>query len=205
MLRPLVLAYAPSKARVDLSALLDLDEALGRIVASTTEPMIGQMRLTWWHEQLVTLGTDFTLAEPVLAALEGIVTRGVVTGAGLAAMVEGWEALLEPMPLNDVALCNFAEHRGNGLFAMAADICGRPVEKKLGGGWALVDFAMHCSDIETAARAIELARGYFKEMKISGPKPLRILARLAQSKATQSPQFIHEPIRPLTILKAVLR
>jgi 15-cis-phytoene synthase len=204
-LRPLVLAYAPSNARADLSAVLDLDEALGRIVASTTEPIIGQMRLTWWRERLSALGREPVPAEPVLGALNETVARGVMRGEALVAMVEGWEVLLEPMPLNEVGLRNFAEHRGNGLFAVAANICGGSVERQLGAGWALIDFAMHCSDHGTAVKAIQIARDCFKESTISGPKPLRILAHMARIKANQSPESIREPISRFAILKAVLR
>lgn len=205
MLRPIVLAYAPSRVRADLAALLDLDETLGRVVASTTEPMIGQMRLTWWHERLAALGRESAPAEPVLGALNDTVAQGVVTSEALAAMVEGWEALLEPVPLDDVALRSFSEYRGNALFAIAANICDQPVAKELGAGWALIDFAMHCSDHGTAVKAILMARDCFKETKISGPKPLRIIAHVARTKANKAPESIREAIDRFTILKAVLR
>jgi 15-cis-phytoene synthase len=204
MLRPLVLAYAPPAVRVDLSALFDLDAALGRIVASTTEPMIGQMRLAWWHERLAALGTEEAPAEPILSALRDLVIGGTVSGGALAAMVEGWEALLEPMPLDPAALQIFAQKRGDGLFALVAEICQKPISIGLGAGWALVDFAMHCSDERTATKAVHLARDYFSNTRISGPKPLRILAQVARAKAKQPPEFIRQPISRLMILRAVL-
>jgi 15-cis-phytoene synthase len=204
-LRPIIFAYAPSKARSDLSALFDLDEALGRILASTTEPMIGQMRLTWWHERLAALGSERVPAEPVLGAISDMAERGVATGEALAAMVEGWEALLEPLPLDNQALETFAKQRGDVLFTMAAQICGRSVPHGMGAGWALIDFAMHCSDERTAANAVVLARRYLTDVKISGPKSLRILAHVARDKAIGAAEHVHRPIRRRTILKAVLR
>jgi 15-cis-phytoene synthase len=204
MLRPLVLAYASSAVRADLSALFDLDAALGRIVASTTEAMIGQMRLTWWHERLAALGKEKAPAEPILSALRDLVIRGAISGDALAAMVEGWEALLDPMPLDPAALQIFAQKRGDGLFTLAAEICQKPVSIGLGAGWALVDFAMHCSDDRTATKAVHLAHDYFSNNKISGPKPLRILAHVARAKAKQPPELIRQPISRLMILRAVL-
>lgn len=202
---PLVLAYAPTVARADFSALVDLDLALGRIVTTTTEPMIGQMRLTWWHEQLIALGGVSAPSEPVLCALDHLVVQGVVTGDALARMVEGWEVLLEPLPHDDVTLRAFAEHRGDGFFLNAANIIGGPVERGLGAGWALVDFAMNCSDQQTAEKAVEMAREYFTEAKLAGPKPLRILAHISRSKAFQPSANIYQPVGRMMILRGVLR
>ena len=84
----IALAYTPSRHRAALAALWDYDVTLGRVVATTTEPMIGQMRLTWWHECMMALDKGEVPAEPVIAALYDVIRHYDVTGAMLSAIVE---------------------------------------------------------------------------------------------------------------------
>jgi 15-cis-phytoene synthase len=200
----IALAYAPRRCREGLSALWELDAALGRMVATTTEPMIGQMRLTWWHERLTALDTDQVPAEPLLQSLHDVVRRHDVTGAGLAELVEGWELLLDPFPLEADILSGYAEKRGDKLFALSARIIGAPVSTGAGAGWAMIDFAAHCSDTATAERAWTLAATLFANSDLRAPKTLRILARIARAKANQTFDEIGLPVSRLTLLKAVL-
>ncbi len=199
-MQQIALAYAPSRHRAALTALWDYDVALGRIVATTTEPMIGQMRLTWWYDRMIGLDAGEAPAEPVIAALHDVVRLYDVTGAMLAGLVEGWEALLEPMPFGDDALRAFAAKRGDGLFDLSARILGSDVSVGTGAGWALIDFAMHCSDRMTRARALAL----FEPVRINGPRPLRILARIAKAKSSQSTDQIMMPVSRWTMLRSVL-
>ncbi len=196
----IALAYAPSRCRVALTALWDYDVALGRVVASTTEPMIGQMRLTWWYEQMTGLDADEVAVEPVIAALHDVVRDHDVTGAMLAALVEGWELLLEPLPLGDDILREYATNRGDRLFDLSARILGSSVGDGLGASWALIDFATHCSDLTTCERAL----GLFAPVPIKGPKPLRILAQIAKAKAMRPIDQINQPVSRWTMLRAVL-
>jgi 15-cis-phytoene synthase len=200
----IALAYVPRASRDGVSAIWALDAALGRVVATTTEPMIGQMRLTWWHERLTGLDAGEVPAEPVLAALRDVVRHHDVTGAMLAGLVEGWEVLLDPLPLGDDVLRAHAAKRGDGLFALSARIIGAPVLAGLGAGWALIDFATHCSDQVTAERAWAIAAVLFKKTDVVGPKALRILARTAQAKALGSIAAIRTPVSRWQMLRAVL-
>jgi 15-cis-phytoene synthase len=203
-LQRIAFGYAPPSARPALEALWALDRALGRIVATTTDPMIGQMRLTWWHERLLGLDAGEVVAEPVIAALLAVVQRYDVSGATMAKLVEGWEALLEPMPLGDAVLQDYADKRGEGLFAISAIILGSAVAMGCGCGWALIDLAKHCSDMETGRRASSLARAIFNSVDVAGPKPLRILARIAKAKASMPFEQIAEPVSRWIVLRAVL-
>ena len=179
--RALALGFAPPDARAGLAALWALDVTLGQSVATTTEPLIGQMRLTWWHECLTTLDSGGAVpAEPVLAGLADHALSGDVTGAAFASMIDGWEALLDPLPLTDAGLLAFAQARGGGLFALSARMLGGAVDPRLGAGWALADFARRCSDADTRARAWALAAEALHARDPIGVKPLRILIRLAR-------------------------
>jgi phytoene synthase len=117
----LALSYASPETRQSLKTLFSLDETLGAIVRTTREPIIGQMRLTWWYEALGRLDTVPAPAEPVLAALQNEVLPFGVSGAMLGKLTDGWEALLEP-DLDAGAIERFARDRGRRLFDLAATI-----------------------------------------------------------------------------------
>ncbi|WP_010186946.1 squalene/phytoene synthase family protein [Sphingomonas sp. PAMC 26605] len=158
--RALVLSYAPAATRTGLAALLALDDTLGQILRTTREPLVGQMRLTWWHDALTALDAAPPPAQPVLQALaESVLPRGV-SGAQLAAMIDGWEALLEAEAIGPAALAAHAAARGRTMFVAARSLLGGassdPVEAA-GEGWALADLARHMRDPEAARRAAAAA------------------------------------------------
>jgi phytoene synthase len=202
--RLLALNYAPGPIRPAMLAIWQLDETLGRIVASTTELIIGQMRLTWWHERLTTLDVRNVPAEPLLQNLAYHVLHHEVTGADLAVLIEGWEALLEPPPLGEEDLAVFADKRGGTLFRLSAKLLGKQADEGCGDGWALVDFATHCSDAGTASRAMAMARERLDRQGSKSAKPLRILTRLASARARRPDGEIGNPLPRFVFLRAVL-
>lgn len=145
-LRDLIIGYAPRDARGALAALLALDAALGQVLRTTREPMVGQMRLAWWREALARLDTAPPPAEPVLAALAADVLPRGVTGVELAAMVDGWEPLLGA--IDDAAIAAHGEQRGAALFATAGHLLDVELDAlaDAGRGWALADLALHLRD-----------------------------------------------------------
>lgn len=156
--RALAFSYAPTAGRAGLAALFALDDALGQVLRTTREPMVGQLRLAWWRESLVRLDSAPAPAEPVLRALaDDALPRGV-TGAALAVMIDGWEPLLGT--IDDGAIADHAERRGGVLFAQAGLVLGAsaadPLEEA-GRGWALADLAGHHSDAALASRVREAA------------------------------------------------
>ena len=179
----LALLHVAPTAAAAVQALWRLDSTLGEVVATTSQPMIGQLRLTWWHGALTSLGTGVAPPQPVLQALAHAVIP-YATPAHLAELVEGWEALLDPLPLPGEALALYAGKRGE-LFHLTALAMRQPRPlPEAGIGWALSDFAARCSDSETRARAWSLARQAFATADFGRlPRPLRILARLAAADA----------------------
>jgi 15-cis-phytoene synthase len=175
--RLLALNYVRADRRDAVRALWALDEILGRIVASTTQPIIGQMRLTWWYERLCALDDGDCAAEPVLAALLAHVLPHDATGLALAGLVEGWEALLET-PLTDADLRTHGEHRGSHLFTLSAALIGGDLGALAGRCWALADFARHCATRDLADRALALATDGGNPRTLA--KPLRVLSWLAR-------------------------
>jgi 15-cis-phytoene synthase len=177
--RRVALSHAPARARAGLAALLALDAALGGVVRTTREPLVGQMRLTWWHDALAALDERPAPAEPVLQALAAEVIGRDVTGARLATLVEGWEALLDP--LDPVAVDRAAE-RGAALFGvMAALLESEPGPvAEAGRGWAFADLALHLSDPVLAGHARGRARETLdRALAQRWPGRLRTLGALA--------------------------
>ncbi len=154
--RAVAIAYAPADRRAGLAAIVALDARLGDILRTTREPMVGQMRLTWWYEALRRLGTVAPPpAEPVLTAL----ASAGVDGASLAALIDGWEMLLDGPVVAADALAAYAAARGGTLFTAAGTWLGAASEPLAiaGEGWALADLAANLSDADTAARARAMA------------------------------------------------
>lgn len=177
----LAVGYAPAAARDGFAALLDLDHQLASILQSTTEPMIGQMRLTWWYEALEKLDREAAPAHPVLQRLAVSVLPGGVRGADLAPMIEGWEALLDDgEPLEDERIARHADARGGVLFASIGRLLGQSGVAPLGAGWAKADLARHVSDDATRMRIGVAALSDLDAVLASkSPKPVRGLSGLA--------------------------
>lgn len=177
----LAVGYAPASARDGFAALLDLDHQLASILQSTTEPMIGQMRLTWWFEALEKLDREPAPAHPVLQRLASSVLPGGVRGADLAPMIEGWEALLDDgEPLDDERIARHAEARGGVLFASVGQLLGQEGMAPLGTAWAKADLAQHVSDHTVRARIAGVALSELDGvLAIKSPKPARGLSGLA--------------------------
>lgn len=150
------------------------DARLADVVRTTREPMVGQMRLTWWHEVLRddtgVKGKGDPLVDALRAQPEIMAARD-----GMLAMIDGWEVLLDPLPLDESALRSYATGRGGGLFrALDPD-----ADVEAGALWALWDLSGHIGDDTTAARAIEVAQSYLP-VRLSGGKALRLATMLAR-------------------------
>lgn len=152
----LALAWSPPKVRAPLSTALQLDQRLGRIVARTSEPMLGQMRLAWWRDALGTSLQDRPRGDAVLDAI-GVHWAG--REAALIAMVDGWEVLVVADRLGPDEARAFASGRGAFFGALAGDCTPAQAGRIAAAGarWALADAAAAVSD--KAERALLVAAG----------------------------------------------
>lgn len=154
----LALSYAPDRSRAALEALLMLDAALGNVLRTTREPLVGQMRLAWWREALQDLDVSGAPAEPVLLSLTAAVLPLGITGHAISGMVDAWEPLLGEIGMG--LLDDHARLRGRALFAMAGTALdaapGDPIGEA-GEGWALADLAVNLTDPALASQVRERA------------------------------------------------
>jgi 15-cis-phytoene synthase len=193
------LSSAAEPTHKALIALWSLDDALGRVLSTGREPMVGRIRLAWWREALERLDRDNPPAEPVLQAVAAELLARGVTGASLAAMEEGWSAILHEEPVQAAELDLYAARRGALLFTLAARLLGGAVDNvaPAGEAWALVDLARHSSersDVDAAlaaARARRLPRRWPKALH-----PLGMLAVLAARDLRRGPDQWEAPGAP---------
>ena len=105
--------------RPAFDALFAIDDALGEVVATSTQPALGAIRLAWWRDALERLDTTPPPPEPRLqAAASELLSRGV-TGAQLSGLAEGWAALFD-----EVRDATAIGERGAALFVIGGTLLG---------------------------------------------------------------------------------
>ena len=113
--RDLVRLHWQVELRPAFDALFAIDDAMADVVAGSTQPALGAIKLAWWRERLIDLDQGKVPAEPRLqAAWTQLLPRGV-SGEELSDLEAGWAALLDQSP--DMAS---VADRGTRLFELAA-------------------------------------------------------------------------------------
>jgi 15-cis-phytoene synthase len=174
--RRLALAYSPRSARALTVGLFALDARLAGIIRQAREPLLGQLKLSWWRDRLKGSAAEVARGDPLLELL-GEWGR---QRSALAGLVDGWEHLLNEGPLEQAALIAFATARGT----VCAELAERldepeaiPEAARAGRNWALVDLALGLSDpAELALVDVLIKEQNWRPVKL--PRALRPLAVL---------------------------
>lgn len=138
----IALAHTPLAQRDALRIFFEADARLARIVAGTTEPMLGQMRLAWWREMLAKPVSERPSGDTVL---DGMAKHWLGRERALIALVNGWEHMLSE-EFNDASALAFAQGRSAPFAALPGSPAtlgeqGLPAAMR----WALADAASHVS------------------------------------------------------------
>lgn len=179
--RDLVRHYWPVELRPAFDALFAIDDVMVGVVASSTQPALGAIRLAWWREALERLDHHPPPAEPRLqAAAAELLPRGV-SGKMLAGLEEGYAALLD-----ETLDSERTGRSGEALFAIGGGL--------LGGDDALLPTA---GRLHAFARAARLGLAAFPDDLDLAPldghrfqralRPMTAFARLAARDWRQSP------------------
>lgn len=170
--RDLVRLYWPVELRPAFDALFGLEDALADIVATSTQPALGAIRIAWWRDALTRLDQFPAPPEPRLQAVATELLPRGISGSRLATLEDGWTTLFDERP--DEA--RIADH-GAALFALGANLLGAtdPLIADAGRIYALAHVARHGLHPGTS---VSLARliGHRFPRKL---RPLTALARLA--------------------------
>lgn len=178
--RKVALGQLPREVRTAFSALWRLDLAFADIVATSSDPGLGAIRMAWWREQLEELdrGNRVPVEPRLQAAASELISRGV-SGKDLSQLEDAWLPLLEPFPWADLQKDGL-KLRGSILFGTGARLLGEEGEgaKAAGAIWSLLDAAHHCSDVKSREFLNEEARSLLREAKPRLPKRVRPLSVL---------------------------
>lgn len=122
--------------RPALIALFGIDAELGVVVAGTTEPMIGEIRLAWWREALEGLDVGTVPAQPLLQLVAAELLPRGIGGAALAGLEDRWLGMIgnSEVPAAHV-------EGGGMLFGLGARLLGsdEAMGKQLGAAWVTGD------------------------------------------------------------------
>lgn len=147
----LALAHAPADLRPAAVAAFALDARLAKFVAQASEPLVGQLRLAWWREQL---GKPPQCRPRGDAVLDGLAAQWGGSDCDLVALVDGWERMLGDPPLPQAAIDEFVSGRAtmfSGLAALAGCSQSAAAAGAKGRQWALADLLAHTTGPERDA------------------------------------------------------
>ena len=158
-----------------------LDLAFADVVATSTDPRLGAIRLAWWRERLEELDEGaVTPAEPRLqAVITELLPRGV-SGKSLSGLEDAWLPLLDPFPWGK-AVAEGLKLRGRILFGIGAQLLGGdPADAEAAGAfWSLADGAQHCTDKASSDMLTHEAKLSRRELRGKLPREVRPLTVLA--------------------------
>jgi phytoene synthase len=108
---------AAAKARADVIALYAFNHELARVAGSVREPLMGEIRLTWWREAVEELAAGKPpRAHPVIEAL----AASALPMADLEALPEGRFADLDREPFEDEQLYEYLDATAGAVMVLAA-------------------------------------------------------------------------------------
>ncbi|MDA0819677.1 MAG: hypothetical protein O3C52_06410 [Proteobacteria bacterium] len=175
------LNYANPHIRPKLASFFALDRRLGQIIATSSETLLGQMRIAWWRDMLSASARDRPAGDAVLDAI------GASWGGDaqqLQPLADAWEVFLIAEELTADILSQFARGRAAPL-AQAFRCAHEGVAKRAqqaGSLWALANTAAHVSDQTERELILELARAELSVNTPTGsmPRALAVLTALSR-------------------------
>ena len=117
---------ADVETRADVTALYAFDHVLARVPVMVSEPLMGEIRLTWWREALDEIYAGGAVrSHPVALALAEAVRRRGLDRAPLDEMIEARLGDLDASPFADEAeAAAYADMTAGALMQAAAQALG---------------------------------------------------------------------------------
>ncbi|MFL6762297.1 MAG: squalene/phytoene synthase family protein [Sphingomicrobium sp.] len=178
--REIALEQLPREIRPAFSALWNLDLAFADVVATSSDPRLGAIRLAWWRERIEELeASGAPPAEPRLVRVVSELLSRRIGAEELSQLEDAWLPLLEAFPWGERQAAGL-KLRGRILFGVGARLlCGEPsVVNSAGELWSLVDGARHCSDAVSRKVLRGEARSLLERLPKAVPRNLRRLTVL---------------------------
>ena len=126
--RYLAARLAPRKGRRDLITLAAFIGETARIVATASEPLVGEMRLQWWRDVLEPgRPAGEATGNPIADALRDAITRHALPGELFSTLLDARSRALEPdFAPTGAELDRYLDDSEGGAFRLAARILGVP-------------------------------------------------------------------------------
>jgi phytoene synthase len=130
------------QARADVVAIYAYDHELARASKVASNPLLGEIRLTWWGEALDEIYEGrIVRRHPTVQGLAEAIRRWDLPRAPLEAMIDARYRELDPTPLTEAEALDWARDTGGLAAELAARIlgAGERASMALAGGsaWAL--------------------------------------------------------------------
>ncbi len=133
----LAVVYAPRDVREAFSVLLAFDAKMRDIVATTSETLIGQLKLAWWRDAAMADQVRRPRGELLFTRIGALGANAIQ--AELLLLLDAWEILLVDGG-TDTALNRFARDRSAGIFGGYQRLVGCDADlDELGTAWAISD------------------------------------------------------------------
>ena len=144
-------------ARADVIALYAYDHELARAPKVASNPLLGEIRLSWWREVLDEAFDGRPARQhPTAQALAAMITRRGLARGPLEAMIDARYRELDATPMTELEALDWARDCGGQAAAMAAEILdpGAQAEFALAAGsaWALSYRVRETPALEVAFR-----------------------------------------------------
>ena len=200
----LALAHAYRGQRNQWRAFFSLDHALGRIVAGTSEAILGQMRLAWWRDQLGEPAEMRPSGNPTLSAVSEFWAGHE---SPLIDLVYSWELLLVAEVIDDDTLRRFAKGRAAPFIRLAENAGSKSAGALVANSaecWSLTDLSLHLSDPEGRSNVQRLAKELAQKTSTldRAMRPLTILEGLSKRALQQShTSLVGDRLSPLVALR----
>jgi len=128
--------------RADLVVLYAFDHELARAPKVASNPLLGEIRLTWWREVLDEAFEGRSVRRhPTAQAIADVIVRRDLPRGPLEAMVDARYRELDATPMSALEAVNWARDGGGQTAALAAGILDPKTQTELalaaGAAWAL--------------------------------------------------------------------
>ena len=133
---------ADPAARADVTTLYAYDHELARAPKVASNPLLGEIRLTWWREMLDEAFEGRPVRHhPTAQAIAGVIARRGLARGPLEAMIDARYRELDATPMTEVEALDWARDCGGQAAALAAEILDPEARTEFalaaGSAWAL--------------------------------------------------------------------
>lgn len=163
--RFLTALFAPKPVREDLLTLYAFNVEIARIRETVTEPMIGQMRLQWWRDQLTEImdGKGPSKGHPVAEPLANLIAKRHLSQPHFFKILDARELDMtdeSPATMKDLVAYCYGTSATLGLLGLevlgVSDEVTREVVEDVGTAWALTGIARSVRHRAQSGRTVML-------------------------------------------------